>query len=200
MGNNDPEARDDDGGHGADHRVGLLPKRAGRLQITKRGHADKLRRDPDGARQYQPRRASGIEHGHENLLGDWHDKAYGIWRNQEGRHRRLDLIIVAFPEELPFARLTWTGSRTLNRLMRQRAIHLGLHLTANGLCARPPPGVRETQVVLDARPGHARVELSIQGYGAVPSELLRTEEAIIRLLACGTDAFAALYDPRMRNA
>ena len=48
----------------------------------------------------------------------------GIWRNSAGRHRRIDIVIVAAPEELAFARLTWTGSRTLNRMLRYRAIHL----------------------------------------------------------------------------
>ena len=136
----------------------------------------------------------------DTMLGDWHDKAYGIWRNAAGRHRRLDIVVVAFPDELAFARLTWTGSRTLNRLLRHRAIHLGLHLTANGLCARPPPGVHETRVVVDARPGRERVEVTIRGHGSVPMELLQSEEAIIRLLANGTDDFRAIVSPLNRNA
>jgi DNA polymerase mu len=83
-------------------------------------------------------------------------QVYGIYRNGRGLHRRLDIVVVAFPEELPFARLTWTGSRTLNRLLRQRAIQLGLHLTANGLAARPPHGVSSTTVLVDARPGRSQ--------------------------------------------
>jgi hypothetical protein len=44
------------------------------------------------------------------------------------------------------------------------------------------------------------VEEVVYGHGAVPFERCRTEEQIIRLLAEGTDAFAGLYDPLMRNA
>ena len=124
----------------------------------------------------------------------------GLWRNGDGRHRRIDIVVVATPEELPFARLTWTGSRTLNRLLRYRAIHLGLHLTANGIVARPPNGVSETLVLVDDRPGRDKVEVVVRGHGQVPTAWTRTEEDIIRILANGTDAFAGVYDPLMRNA
>ena len=145
--------------------------------------------------------ASETSKGYENLNHDHHDKFFGIWRSAlTGRLHRVDIVVCSHPEELPFARLTWTGSRTLNRLLRYRAIHLGLHLTANGCSARPPPGVSETRVVLDARPGRERVEEIIRGFGAVPSERCRSEEDIIRMLANGTDAFEGIYSPLMRNA
>jgi DNA polymerase/3'-5' exonuclease PolX len=54
-------------------------------------------------------------------------------------HHRIDIVVVAHPEELPFARLTWTGSRSLNRLMRLRASEVGLNLNSNGLSARGEP-------------------------------------------------------------
>lgn len=181
---------------------GLLPKEEARLQLVRRPHAEKQRRDADGARAYLPRRkaAAARDRGSDILHGDWHDKAYGIWRNTAGRHRRIDIVVVAFPDELPYARLTWTGSRTLNRLLRHRAIQLGLHLTANGLTAHPPAGRgrQETTVVLDARPGRERVEVALVGHAPVPD--CTSEEEVLRVLAGGTDAFAGIYDPLMRNA
>mmetsp|Transcript_35040 Transcript_35040/g.110475 ORF Transcript_35040/g.110475 Transcript_35040/m.110475 type:complete len:603 (+) Transcript_35040:75-1883(+) len=181
---------------------GLLPKEEARLQLVRRPHAEKQRRDADGARAYLPRRkaAAARDRGSDILHGDWHDKAYGIWRNTAGRHRRIDIVVVAFPDELPYARLNWTGSRTLNRLLRHRAIQLGLHLTANGLTAHPPTGRgrQETTVVLDARPGRERVEVALVGHAPVPD--CTSEEEVLRVLAGGTDAFAGIYDPLMRNA
>ena len=41
--------------------------------------------------------------------------------------------VCAFPEELPFARLAWTGSRILNRIMRLQAIALGINLGAHAI-------------------------------------------------------------------
>ena len=72
-------------------------------------------------------------------------------------------------------------------------------MAADGLVARPPSGVRETRVVLDARPGRERDEVVIRGHGCVPFDRLRTEEEVIRLLASGTDAFAGIYNPLHRN-
>jgi DNA polymerase mu len=107
------------------------------------------------------------------------------------------VVVVAFPEELPFARLTWTGSRTFNRLCRLRAIHLGLNLGPHNLT------VRETgegaTVVLDARCEPPRT-ISLPPLGVVPNALVRTEADILRILARGTDDFEALSDPLNRNA
>ena len=195
-------AREPAGAATAHHRAGVLPKRHGRCQVVRRSHSEKQRLHKDGAPCYLPAPPAqqGGAKGYENLNGDWHDKCMGIWRSAAGRHHRIDIVIVAKPEELPFARLTWTGSRTFNRMLRQRAIQLGLHLTANGLVAKPPIGVHETRVVLEARPGRERAEAVVRGCGQVPVGWTQSEEDIIRILACGTDAFAGVYDPLMRNA
>ena len=39
--------------------------------------------------------------GIENLtLCDHHDKLFGVWRTPSGRHHRIDVVVVAFPDEL----------------------------------------------------------------------------------------------------
>ena len=84
--------------------------------------------------------ANETSKGYENLHHDHHDKFFGIWRSvRTGRLHRVDIVVCSHPEELPFARLGWTGTRTLNRLMRLRAIELGLNLNSNGLSARGEP-------------------------------------------------------------
>jgi DNA polymerase mu len=145
--------------------------------------------------------------GHANLTQDAHDRCFGVWRTAGGQVRRVDIVVCAVPEELPFALLSWTGSRTLNRLMRLHAeTDLGLRLTPHGLFAkgdRDPDspwsfpyvaGTSDTRVALSG--GRSIV---LKRYQPVPYDLMRTEEDILRLLACGTDAFCKLYDPTNRN-
>ena len=132
-------------------------------------------------------------HG-KNLKGDWHDKLFGLWQQPSGRLHRLDIIVVAQPEEVPFARLTWTGSRTFNRLTRLRAIHLGLDLGPHGFTAK-----EAGTFVLDAR-REPPLTVTLPALGVVPYEHMKSEEDILRVLARGTDEFEALYDPRNRNA
>ena len=55
-------------------------------------------------------------------------------------------------------------------------------------------------MVVDDRPGRERIEVVVRGHGQVPVEFTRSEEDIIRILASGTDAFAGIYNPLMRNA
>lgn len=102
--------------------------------------------------------------------------------------------MVAFPEELPFARLAWTGSRTFNRLCRLRAIHIGLNLGPHNITARD-----RTTVVLDARV-HPPHTLELQPLDVIPPECIQSEADILRILACGTDDFAQLVEPMNRNA
>ena len=176
----------------------LLTKSEGRRTLIRRDHKKKQPDPLNGEKGYLKRPVISSQNvGIENLQGDWHDKVFGIWRTPEGMHHRIDIVVVNVPEELPFARLTWTGTRTLNRLMRLQAIQLGLNLNANGLLAREGP---ETRVVVEARPGHASREVVIHGHGHVPFEFCTTEEDIIRILARGTDHFVGLVDPRCRNA
>ena len=152
---------------------------------------------PDGVRPYM-RSASmrhGISYGVENLSDhDHHDKVFGVWRTAAGRHHRIDIVVVAHPEEIGFARLAWTGSRTLNRLLRLRAIDLGLNLGPHGLTARD-----QREVVIDARQSPP-LTVTVPTLGVVPFHHVRTEEQIIRVMANGTDAFKALYSPLNRNA
>ena len=88
----------------------------------------------------------------------------------------------AFPEELPFARLAWTGSRMLNRMMRLQAIALGINLGAHAI---------RTPIVLARLRPHFEV---------LPFKYVRSEEDVLRISAGGTDAFAALVGPVLRNA
>ena len=179
----------------------LLRKSEGRQMVIRRDHKAKQPDPLEGEKGYLKKVVvashARAAKGFENLQGDWHDKVFGIWRTPEGVHHRVDIVVVNMPEELPFARLTWTGTRTLNRLMRLHAIDLGLNLNANGLLAR---GGLHTTVVVEARPGHAYREIVITGHGHVPFAFCRSEEEIIRVLARGTDQFAGLVDPRYRNA
>ena len=109
--------------------------------------------------------------GIENLsLCDYHDKCFGVWRTPEGKHHRIDVVVVAFPEERSFALLAWTGSRTFNRLCRLRAIHLGLNLGPHNFTAR-----ERVTVVLDAR-AQPPVQLELPPLGVLPFEHCRTEE------------------------
>ena len=53
--------------------------------------------------------------------------------------------------------------------------------------------------MLDAR-REPPLTVTLPALGVVPYEHMRSEEDILRVLARGTDEFAALYDPRNRNA
>ena len=130
----------------------LLPPEEGRRQLVRRDHKAKQPDAATGERGYMKIKGPSIQKGIENLQGDWHDKLLGLWCTPLGVHHRIDVVVVAHPEELPFARLTWTGSRSLNRLMRLRAIELGLNLNSNGLSARgdPPEVSRPTQKEIES--------------------------------------------------
>lgn len=175
----------------------LLSEREAYHRIERRSDWQR-RKQADGVHRHH--RSSWMTHkthnGIENLtLCDYHDKLFGIWRAPGGTHHRIDVVMVAFPEELPFARLAWTGSRTLNRLCRLRAIHLGLNLGPHNFTAR-----EHTTVTLDAMAGAGRGQLELRPLQVLPAECVRSEADILRILAGGTDAFAALEDPLNRNA
>jgi hypothetical protein len=101
-------------------------------------------------------------------------------------------------QELPFTLLGWTGSRLLNRMMRQRAKELGLYLSSHALIATPSTEhgstATSTTVIADGR------SVQVPSLTEVPYEHIRSEEDIMRILAGGTDKFRGLYDPRDRNA
>ena len=54
-------------------------------------------------------------------------------------------------------------------------------------------------VVIDARPGEERREIQLRALQEIPFELMRNEEDVLRVLAGGTDEFAALFPPTARN-
>lgn len=81
----------------------------------------------------------------------------------------------------------------------QQAESLGLRLTAHGLIARPTVGAVGVLVAIDTRPGASCAEVLVRPGQPVPYEHLASEEAIIRVLAHGTEDFEGLYDPRNRN-
>jgi len=186
------------------HELTRRPEAEGRLLTEAEGY-HRVERRSDWQRRKQQ---DGVHKHHrhswmtwkthngiENLtLCDYHDKLFGIWRSPEGVHHRIDVVMVAFPEELPFARLTWTGSRTFNRLCRLRAIHLGLNLGPHNLTAR-----EQTTVILDARADPPR-QMELPPLGVLPQEHCQSEADILRILARGTDDFAGVYDPLCRNA
>ena len=89
--------------------------------------------------------------------------------------------------------MTWTGSRTFNRLTRLRAIHLGLDLGPHGFTAK-----EAGTFVLDAR-REPPLTVTLPALGVVPYEHMQSEEDILRVLARGTDEFAALFPPTARN-
>lgn len=141
--------------------------------------------------------------GYENLHHDHHDKFFGIWRSvRTGKLHRIDIVVCSHPEELPFARLGWTGTRTLNRIMRLRAIELGLYLGPHGITARGDqrPASTITEVVVEARPGQTPVMVTLQKLEHLPFKYVRSEEEILRVLARGTDDFKKLVDATNRNA
>ena len=146
--------------------------------------------------------ANETSKGYENLHHDHHDKFFGIWRSaRTGKLHRIDLVVCSHPEEIPFARLGWTGTRLLNRAMRQRAIELGLYLGAHCIVARGDrPGTAETTVVVEARPGRQPEVVTLKKLEHLPFEYVRSEEDILRVLACGTNDFIKLVEPTNRNA
>ena len=148
----------------------------------------------------------GLPRGAENLKMDHHDKVFTIWKSATtGCHHRIDIVVVAHPEELAFARLAWTGSRVLNRMMRLRALSLGLSLSAHALVCTGDKAESDgkTTVVLRVfeHNGERQVETVRLAAGeVVPYRLVSTEMAIIRVLAEGTDDFTHLNRPTNRNA
>ena len=143
--------------------------------------------------------------GFENLSQDYHDKVFGLWRRDDGRLHRIDIIVNSFPDEWPFTLLGWTGSRLLNRMLRQRAKELGLFLSAHALIATPDTangwrglGTTSTRVVV--RQGGEPRSIIVPSLNVVPYEYVRTEADIFRILAGGEEDFSLLYDPKNRNA
>ena len=148
-----------------------------------------------GHRRDHTLRMGVTTHGFEHLSHDKTDRCFGVWRSPTtGEHHRVDLVVCGLAEELPFSMLAWTGSRLLNRLLRQRAIDLDLALTPHALHAR-----QDMTVVIDARPGEERREIQLRALQEIPFELMRNEEDVLRVLAGGTDEFAALFPPTARN-
>lgn len=90
----------------------LVPKRSGWQQRYLK-HAKRQRNEATGvyAHRRQVRQTTGHTFGFENLSQDYHDKVFGIWRTAEGRHRRIDIVVCSYPEELPLCRQTWIGER-----------------------------------------------------------------------------------------
>eukprot|EP00908_Phaeocystis_cordata_P001019 Transcript_11097.p1 GENE.Transcript_11097~~Transcript_11097.p1 ORF type:complete len:501 (+),score=188.95 Transcript_11097:3-1505(+) len=144
--------------------------------------------------------------GFENLSTDYHDKVFGVWRStsEPGVVHRIDIVVNSFPEELPFTLLGWTGSRLLNRLMRHHAKEMGLFLSSHALIATPQTSnahnAEHTDVVIEARPGKPAVSVRVKSLTEVPYEFVQSEEAILRILAGGTDDFKGLYEAQHRNA
>ena len=174
----------------------LLPESEGYFRIERR--SDWQRRvASDGVHRHHrsPWMTWKTHNGIENLtLCDYHDKVFGVWRTPAGVHHRIDIVVVAFPHELPYARLTWTGSRTFNRLTRLRAIHMGLNLGPHSRTAR-----ERVRVVVDASVQPPRT-IELAPLEVVPAEYVHSEADILRILAGGSEDFAALYDPLNRNA
>ena len=175
----------------------LVPQQGG-WQMARTSHDH--RREVEGVRSHRRnvQQLSSSTRGFENLSTDYHDKVFGVWRSSSGRHHRIDIIVNSFPEELPFTLLGWTGSRLLNRMMRQRAKELGLYLSSHALIATPPTEHGSTAtcttLIAGGRP------LQVRSLTEVPYEYVRSEEDIMRILAGGTDQFRGLYDPMNRNA
>ncbi len=55
-------------------------------------------------------------------------------------------------------------------------------------------------MVIEARPGKPAVSVRVKSLTEVPYEFVQSEEAILRILAGGTDDFKGLYEAQHRNA
>ena len=124
-----------------------------------------------------------------------------MWRTpNEGKHRRIDIVVNATPEELPFARLGWIGSRLLNRMLRQQAQECGLFLSSHALNV-----IDKNRPLILTDPRTREVILRVPAEGetvpaTVPYEFVRSEADILYILGECTRDFMALADPRNRNA
>ena len=178
-------------------------------QMKRTGHSS--RKEVDGVRKHRRnlRQQDTSTRGFENLSVDYHDKVFGIWRSASTkRHHRIDIIVSSFPEEYPFVMLGWTGSRLLNRMMRQRAKDMGLFLSAHALIATPNTAL--DKVVAQSDPPHTNVVVRCHGGGKqliavkalteVPYEFVTCEVDILRILADGREDFEKIYHPMKRNA
>jgi hypothetical protein len=124
---------------------------------------------------------------------------FGVWRTPAGKHRRIDLVVCSFPEEAAICRLSWTGSRLLNRLLRQYAQQHGLCLSAHALLVTQA----DQPLVIRERDSGRIVRIPEQGQAVpveVPYEYLQSARDILWLLAGCTSRFDGLIDPRHRNA
>ena len=180
--------------------AGLVPRDCGGWQMPRLCHAK--RQEVGGVYAHRkPLQAANAEstHGYENLSMDYHDKVFGVWRTAEGRHRRIDLVVCSYPEEIALARLTWIGGRQLNRFMRGYCLSNGLWLSAHALLVK---NAGEPLVIRDQQSGQV-VTIPAPGEptpAIVPYKYLRTERHVLYLLGGGTDEFFGLLDARNRNA
>lgn len=67
----------------------------------------------------------------EGILSDGENK-FSFILNNNGKRRHIDIMFCS-PEEYPTSLLAFTGSATFNRLLRLKAINLGLKLNEKGL-------------------------------------------------------------------
>ena len=141
-------------------------------------------------------------HGFENLSMDYHDRLFGIWKSKQPdgtiKHRRIDIVVCSFPEELALCRLGWTGSRLFNRLLRHHCLNSGLYLTTHALLVRD---AGKPLILKNESTGETvRVPAPGQACPAeVPYQFLQTEEQVMYLLAGCTKKFEKMLDPRNRN-
>lgn len=176
-------------------------------QMKRSAHSS--RKEVDGVRNHRRnlKQQDTSTRGFENLSVDYHDKVFGIWRSASTKkHHRIDIVVSSFPEEYPFVMLGWTGSRLLNRMMRQRAKDMGLFLSSHALIATPNTALDKatamsthTNVVVRGREGGQQL-IQVRALTEVPYEHLTSEKDILRILADGRDDFERIYDPTLRNA
>ena len=89
------------------------------------------RRVRDPARSLSGPGAGGVGGG----VSDYYDKIFGVFRAQEGKWRRLDVVFVP-RDAFPFALIGWTGSKCFNRLLRNHALNRGMFLNSHCLIRR----------------------------------------------------------------
>ncbi|KAL3160377.1 hypothetical protein ABBQ32_010704 [Trebouxia sp. C0010 RCD-2024] len=70
-----------------------------------------------------------------NIAVDRFDKVFGMFITQDGKIRRMDLIITPH-EEYPFCLLGWTGSKQYLRFLRQHAGNCNMYLNSHRLMRR----------------------------------------------------------------
>ncbi|KXZ44399.1 hypothetical protein GPECTOR_68g370 [Gonium pectorale] len=71
---------------------------------------------------------------------DRYDHMWCIWVTAGGRRRRLDVMLVPYGPQWPYAVVGWTGSKQYLRFMRQHALNCGMFTNSHATLRTTPGG------------------------------------------------------------